>query len=423
MKKQILALILLFITYGLIAQDHPSVWDALPMTHSDEWNLADSIEKYRTGIIVVKTMPGKKVELEQQTHEFGFGCTVDNQPFEGRMDKENADMYKKKFLENFNVGVTARAVKWNFMEHEKGMVNFLTNDNILEWTDENHIPLRGHNFYWGVNFVQDWVKALSEEELYDELKKRAATIAPRYKGRYQEYDFNNEMIHGDYYQEKLGPGITTKMAGWILEYDPDAKLYLNDYDILTGNMLQEYVDHIKDLQGRGLPIDGIGVQGHLHAEDFSRDTLYHSLKVLAQFGLPVKITEFNIPGQRSKFRKDRSLVASKKEEEQFAQGLIDYYRICFAHPAVEAILNWGFWESTNWIPASSFYTKDWTLTSIGEAYRSLVFDEWWTRYKGEANSDGYCIIRAFFGTHKITVDGIEKTIELSKQNKAAYIEF
>ena len=145
MKKQILTLALLFITYGLIAQDHPSVWDALPMTHSDELNLADSIEKYRTGIIVVKTTPDKKVELEQQTHEFGFGCTVDNQPFEGRMDKKNADMYKKIFLENFNVGVTARAIKWNFMEHEKGMVNFLTNDNILEWTDENNIPLRGHN--------------------------------------------------------------------------------------------------------------------------------------------------------------------------------------------------------------------------------------------------------------------------------------
>ena len=73
MKRQILTLILLFITYGLSAQDRPSVWDVLPMTHSDEWNLADSIEKYRTGVIVVKTTPGTKVELEQQKHEFWFG--------------------------------------------------------------------------------------------------------------------------------------------------------------------------------------------------------------------------------------------------------------------------------------------------------------------------------------------------------------
>ncbi len=116
-----------------------------------------------------------------------------------------------------------------------------------------------------------------------------------------EYDFNNEMMHGDYYQERLGPGITKTMADWIIKYDPEAKLFLNDYDILTGRMLQEFSDHIKDLQERGMQIDGLGIQGHLHAEDFSRDTLRYALDVLEQFGLPIRITEFNMPGQRSRF--------------------------------------------------------------------------------------------------------------------------
>ncbi len=49
------------------------------------------------------------------------------------------------------------------------------------------------------------------------------------------------------------------MADWIKEYDPEANFFLNDYDILIGRMLQKYVDHIKDLQGCGMSIDGIGV--------------------------------------------------------------------------------------------------------------------------------------------------------------------
>jgi hypothetical protein len=57
------------------------------------------------------------------------------------------------------------------------------------------------------------------------------------------------------------------------------------------------------------------------------------------------------------------------------------------------------------------------------AYKSLVFDEWWTRFKGQSNDEGYCIIPAFFGDHKIKVNGVEKMIKLSKHNKAAYIEF
>jgi endo-1,4-beta-xylanase len=423
MKKLILISIFLKSAICLFAQDHSSVWTDFQMNQSDKWDLADSIEKYRTGVIVVKTTPNTRVELEQQKHEFWFGCALTSGAFDRSFDKKDTDMYKQKFLENFNSAVTSSSLKWHHMEPEKGKVDFTITDDILTWADENHLPLRGHNLYWGIYYVQDWVKALTDEQLYDELHKRARTIAPRYKGRFVEYDFNNEMMHGDYYQERLGPGITPKMAGWIKEYDPEAKLFLNDYDILTGNLLQKYVDHIKDLQGRGMPIDGIGVQGHLHGEDFSRDTLWYAFDVLGQFGLPIRITEFNMPGQRSRFRRDTSLEPSKKEEEKFAQNLIDYYRICFAHPAVDGILMWHFWAGANWIPASSMYRKDWSPTKLAIAYQSLVFDEWWTRFNGKSNDEGYCIIRAFYGTHKIKVDGVEKILELKQDNKAAYIEF
>jgi len=39
--------------------------------------------------------------------------------------------------------------------------------------------------------------------------------------------------------------ITKDMAGWVHNGDPDAKLYLNDYDILTGNKLPEYMAQIR----------------------------------------------------------------------------------------------------------------------------------------------------------------------------------
>ncbi len=59
------------------------------------------------------------------------------------------NIYKQKFIENFNVAVTASSLKWHHMEPEKGKVNFLTTDNILTWADENQLPLRGHEFLLG----------------------------------------------------------------------------------------------------------------------------------------------------------------------------------------------------------------------------------------------------------------------------------
>ena len=51
-------------------------------------------------------------------------------------------------------------------------------------------------------FVEDWLKKLDDEQLTRELKKRGRMIDARYKARFAEYDFNNEMLLGDYYQER-----------------------------------------------------------------------------------------------------------------------------------------------------------------------------------------------------------------------------
>ena len=244
----------------------------------------------------------------------------------------------------------------------------------LDWTQQQGIPLRGHNIFWGVtDRVQDWQKTLSDDELREVLQQRALTIAKRYRGRFAEYDLNNEMMHDNYYEKRLGPQITREMADWVKDGDPDAVLYLNDYDILTGKQLDKYVAHIKKMLDQGVAISGIGVQGHLHGESFDPVALKGALDTLAQFKLPIRVTEFNFPGQRSRFMGSPRLQMTPAEEEAKAKAIVDYYTICFAHPAVEGILMWGFWEGANWIPASSLYRRDWTPTPAAKAYHDLVY--------------------------------------------------
>jgi endo-1,4-beta-xylanase len=388
-------------------------------------DLENVIAEHRKGEIIIKAKPGAKIRVEQQDHEFWFGCAISDGIFNGKASENDVKMYKEKFLENFNSAVTENAVKWPGMEPQKGEVDYSLVDAMLEWTGENNIPLRAHNLFWGIErFIQPWVKELSDNELETTLKNRAETVTARYKGRFAEYDLNNEMIHGNYYEDRLGADITKKMALWAQEGDPNIKLYLNDYDILTGNKLDEYMAHIRGLLGQGVPIAGIGVQGHLHAESFDRGELKRSLDSLAKFNLPVKITEFNMPGQRSKYYQNRELEMTDEEEQQKAKDLVDYYRICFAHPAVDGILMWGFWEGANWIPQSSLYKRDWTPTPAAEAYQFLIFDEWWTNVNvyGTTNNDELTV-PAFFGKYKITVDGETKEVELKKANGKVVVEF
>jgi len=271
--------------------------------------------------------------------------------------------------------------------------------------------------------VQNWLKQLDDDDLRAALKTRAATIARRYRGRFAEYDLNNEMMHANYYADRLGPGITKQMADWFKEADPDARLFVNDYDVLTGNRLEDYIRHIRGLLEQGVPLAGIGVQGHLHGETFDPKALHHALDEFAKIGLPIRVTEFNMPGQRSAFLRRRDLNLTAEQEQAKAKALTDYYRICFSHPAVQGILMWGFWEGANWIRQSSLYRRDWTPTPAAQAYRDLVFKQWWTHWEGKADANGQCRVRAFYGKYAVTCGAEPKQVLLSKEKGQVTVRF
>jgi GH35 family endo-1,4-beta-xylanase len=385
------------------------------LLHAASSDVDETIRKVRMGTLVVEAAPGVEVRVEQLRHEFWFGAALASQMFSGRTDTEDAARYKKVFLENFNAAVTENALKWHAMEPRQGQVDYAIVDAILQWTGQHNIPLRGHNIFWGIsNRVQPWQKAMDDAVLRETLQARALDVGKRYRGRFAEYDLNNEMLHGNYYEDRLGPGITRDMASWVRQGDPNAVLFLNDYDILTGKRLDDYIAHIRKFLDQGVPFGGIGVQGHLHGDSFDPIVLQSSLARLAQFGLPICITEFNFPGQRSKYYNQRGVRLSEEEEQAKAKALADYYRICFAQPAVKGILMWGFWEGANWIPVSSLYRRDWSPTPAADAYRDLVFKQWWTAWRGQTDAQGRCEVRAFYGQHRITAGGKEAVVSLKR---------
>jgi endo-1,4-beta-xylanase len=385
-----------------------------------------SINKLRTGTLVIRTAPGAQVRVEQLRHEFWFGATLPGGIFSDRSKPEDVAKFKEIFTSHFNAGVIEANFKWHDMERERGQVNYSIVDSMLAWADKEGIPLRGHCIFWGVpNYVQNWVKALDDAELRKALQQRGTTIGARYRGRFAEFDLNNEMIHANYYEQRLGPGITKEMALWVKDGDPNAKLFVNDYDILTGRRLADYVKDIRRLLDMGTPIAGIGVQGHLHGDTFDPVALQNALDELAQFKLPIRVTEFNFPGQRSKYYQqpeNRKTQLTPEEEKAKAEALTQYYRICFAHPAVTGIMMWGFWEGANWIPQSSLYRRDWTPTPAADAYKNLVLSQWWTRWNGSANAEGRVTVRAFYGKHRVTVNGKEMVVEMKQSEGSKQLD-
>ena len=373
------------------------------------------IRHHRMGELTIKTEPGAEVKVEQLRHEFWFGTAISNSMAAAGSPRRMSESDRKKYLEvltaNFNAAVHENALKWHFCERDAtGGFDYSVAEEIYTWCAANGIAMRGHCIFWATDrHVQDWVKQLDNDALRQVVKRRSQDMTSRFRGRIEEFDLNNEMIFGNFYRRKLGEGIIKQMAQWAKEGNERAILYLNEQGSLAsgGQNANKYVALIQQMLEQGVPIGGIGCQGHF-SEMPNLERVQETLDRLGQFGLPIKITEYDF---------------DTPDEELKAKHLEQFYEICFAHPVVEGILMWGFWEGAHWRPQAALWKRDWTPTPAAKAYRDLVFSKWWTRTSATADSDGICHVRVFYGKHRVESDGKEKVITLLKSEGRETVAF
>jgi len=364
-----------------------------------------AIRRHRMGTIVIRTRPGTGVSVTQKRHEFWFGTAIARTPFRDPTAPE-ARKYLEILKANFNSAVCENAMKWYATHRKAAPARYGDADRMAAWCQANGFRIRGHCIFWCVDrYVQPWVKALDDKALHAAIQARATDLVTRYRGRVVEWDVNNEMLHAGYYARRLGRDIRLKMFHWARKADPKAVLYVNDYGIIAGGHGPRYVKHIADLIAAGAPVGGIGVQGHFGRGRANPAHIKKTLDALARFKLPIKITEldFNTPDETAK-----------------AEDLAAVYRTCFAHPAVEGILMWGFWEGRHWRPKAALWKRDFTPTPAARAYRKLVYETWWTRWRGKADASGRCQVRAYFGSHDLRVG--DKAREVALQRSTGGIE-
>jgi GH35 family endo-1,4-beta-xylanase len=382
--------------------------------------VADALSHRMRRIHLETGVPNASVRVRMLNHAFPFGSMTKETSAFGISQTDSADeqVYRATFMSNFNCSVAGNAMKWytqqpdwwnrsphNNNYRKPGNHRYTDADNWINFHESQGIPVRGHTIFWGEiasskatpgNQMQDpdWVEALGTNALYW-MEQRAKSIVGRYAGRIDEWDFNNELWHGDWYRDTFGPWITKQMADWALEANPNVKLWFNEYSMLTSpSNAQQFRNLLELFLSEQVPIDGIGLQAHFGSPANAPDaaTVKASLDVLDDLGRPIKLTEFDCGWTNA-------------TETVEADGLETVYRTAFEHPAVEGIIMWGFWEGNHWKPERALWLTDWTPTEQALRYRSLVFDEWWTDAELAAAPGGALDLTLFAGDYELEIDG------------------
>nr|XP_043617638.1 endo-1,4-beta-xylanase 1-like [Erigeron canadensis] len=328
-------------------------------------------------------MPVKMVIVKQTQNSFPIGSCI------SRSNIDNED-FVAFLVKNFDWAVFGNELKWYWTESQKGNLNYKDADDLLKLCDDNNIAARGHCIFWDVdNTVQDWVKNLSKTDLATAVQNRMTSLLNRYKGKFKHYDVNNEMLHGSFYPSRLGPDTRANMFKTANQLDPSATLFVNDYHIEDGcdtrSTPEKYVSQILDLQQQGAPVGGIGIQGHIDSP--VGPIVCSALDKLGVLGLPIWFTELDV---------------SSVNEYVRADDLEVMLREAFAHPAVEGIMLWGFWELFMSRENSHLVNAEGDINETGKRFLELK-KEWLSHAHGHVDDSGEFKFRGFPGTYEVVV--------------------
>ncbi len=246
-------------------------------------------------------------------------------------------------------------------------LDFSYADRLFEHARQQRQLVFAAHLVWDEGFGEGWPEdhlwELEEAEARTLLFGTAKAMLDRYRGRVAGWIAANEVTdpEGDggfrtdvpWYQT-IGKSYVREMFQLARRRDPGATLVLNEFGFETTN---EFGDDPRDRQRATLqvidtllrqrtPVDALGIQAHLLAQDFAerfdRRRYRRFLDEVADRGLEILVTELDVL--------DDGLPADvRTRDRQVADIYARYLDVTLAHPAVRAVMNFGLSDRYTWL--------------------------------------------------------------------------
>jgi endo-1,4-beta-xylanase len=243
-------------------------------------------------------------------------------------------------------------------------------DSIAAFAQRNKMKLRGHTLCWH-NQTPRWLftdsatgKQVTKEVLLQRLKDHITTVVSRYKGTVYAWDVVNEAISDkkeEYLRNSLwyqicGEDFIAKAFQYAHEADPNALLFYNDYNEINSVKREKIYKLVKSLKDAGVPIHGVGMQGHWAVNEPSEEQLDSTIGRFAELGLKVQVTELDIsvyPKEHDARERRASDYDTAFSAEKEAKQM-EVYKMCFKlfrkfKKVLSGVTFWNISDRSSWL--------------------------------------------------------------------------
>jgi endo-1,4-beta-xylanase len=198
----------------------------------------------------------------------------------------------------FDMVTPGNEMKWDTTEPSNGTFNFGPGDQIVAFAKAHSMRVRGHNLVWHSQ-LPSWVSSLPLNQVQSAMETHITTEVTHYKGQVYSWDVVNEPFNDDgtfrqdVFYQAMGQGYIADALRTAHAADPNAKLYLNDYNIEGENAKSNAMYSLaQSLLAQGVPLNGIGFESHFILGQVPSSMLAN-MQRFAALGLDVAVTELD----------------------------------------------------------------------------------------------------------------------------------
>lgn len=277
---------------------------------------------------------------------------------------------------HFNTITAENVMKWMHIHPEPNRYDFEATDRFVDFGTKHNMFIVGHTLVWHWQTPQ-WVfedelgQPRTREDLLAIMKDHIMTVVGRYKGRIHGWDVVNEALNDDgslrqtRWLEIIGEDYIQKAFEFAREADPNSELYYNDYNNENPGRREGTIRIVRELQSKGIKVDGVGIQGHWDMDGPLLADVQASILAFAELGVPVMITEFDVSAlpnpsgyrdadvsRREEFHAKINPYPSglpKKVQAHHAKHYADIFAVFHKHAdKISRVTFWGVYDGTSW---------------------------------------------------------------------------
>lgn len=301
---------------------------------------------------------------------FRIGVAVSNRTLDDQVSRD-----LELIAREFNAVTAENAMKWGVIRPDGVNWQWQRADRLVDFASANDMYVLGHNLVWHSQiprtvFVDGDGQPLTRTALLGKMEEHIGTLVGRYKGRVKAWDVVNEAIdEGNGWRKSqwlniIGDDFMEHAFRLARAADPAATLIYNDYNMHNPAKRAFLVDVIRGYQDRGVPIGGVGLQGHVGLDYPDLDEWEKSIATYAGMGLEVHVSELDVdvlpsPYSTSADVSNRSRYST--ENDPWPNGLPDEMQVKLAdryeqlfriflryRESMRRVTFWGLDDGVSW---------------------------------------------------------------------------